>query len=71
MLKPERYYEGILSGYYCSYYGAYEEETEFYVNPTPNKWKFYIPSLGMIVTLVCDDEGEITERRLLTGGERL
>ena len=71
MLKPERYYEGVLRAYYYSFYGKYEEETEYYVNPAPNKWKFYIPSLGMIVTLVCDDEGEITEYRLLTGGERL
>ena len=71
MFKPERYYEGVLKGYYYSYYGMYEEETEFYVNPAPNKWKFYIPSLGMIVTLACDDEGEITEYRLLTGGEKL
>lgn len=71
MFKHERYYEGALRAYYYSYYGKYEDETEYYVNPAPNKWKFYIPSLDMIITLVCDDEGEITEYRLLTGGERL
>ena len=69
MFKPERYYEGVLRAYYYSYYGMYEEDTEFYVNPAPNKWKFYIPPLGLTITLVCDDEGEVTEYRLLTGGE--
>lgn len=70
MMKPEQYYEGVLRAYYYSYYGMYEEDTEFYVNPAPNKWKFYIPPLGLTITLVCDDEGEVTEYRLLTGGER-
>lgn len=71
MLKPERYYEGALRAYYYSYYGKYDEETEFFVNPTPNKWMFYVPSLGVIIKLVCDDEGEITEYEQPYGGGRL
>lgn len=71
MLKPERYYEGVLRAYYYSFYGKYEEETEYFVNPAVDKWKFYIPSLGTIITLICDDEGEIAEEIELRGGERL
>jgi hypothetical protein len=71
MLKTKRYYEGVLRAYYYSYYGMYEEDTEFYVNPALNKWKFYIPPLDVIVTLTCDDEGEVTEEHEVPGGARL
>lgn len=70
MFKPERYYEGALRAYYYSYYGKHEDETEWFVNPAINKWKFYIPSLDAHITMTCDDEGEIAEYKVF-GGERL
>lgn len=63
MLKPERFYEGVLRAYYYSCYEKYEDETEWFVNPAPNKWKFRIPSIDTTITLTCSDKGEVTEQR--------
>lgn len=48
-----------LNNYYKAHYG--ENETDgFYVNPSPNKWKF--ERNGKIIILVCDEfTGKVTE----------
>lgn len=69
MSRSERFYERKLQRYFDEYYGAYEysdeyeDAVEYYVNPAPNQWKFYIPDLGVVVILTCDDSGEVDEIR--------
>lgn len=57
------YIEALLNLYYEENYSEYDETIEWYVNPAPNKWKFYIPDLGIIVTLTCNNQGEVIEKR--------
>ena len=55
----EKQMQTRLSKYYKKHYGESDLD-EWYVNPSPNKWKF--ERNGKIITLVCDMEsGEVTE----------
>lgn len=56
--------ERRLDAYYAAHYSRYEFETEWYVNPNDNTWKFDIPSLMMTVTLTYYEENdEVLETR--------
>lgn len=61
MPRTQRFYTNHLQRYFDEYYGEHDDYAEYYVDPAPNQWKFYIPSLGKLVLLTCDDNGEITE----------
>ena len=68
MLRSEKFYNNRLQRYFDEHYGAYErdeyeDEVEYYVNPAMNQWKFYIPELGVVVILTCDDSGDVSEIR--------
>lgn len=53
-----------LKDYYEAHYAAYDDFTEWFVNPTPYTWKFDIPPRRMTVRLSCDPETfEVTETR--------
>lgn len=62
-MLTEKQYQDRLRAYFYSYYGKYENESEWFVNPAINKFKAYIPPLGLIITFTCDDEGEVTEEK--------
>lgn len=68
MGRSERFYNDRLQRYFDEHYGEYErdeyeEDVEYYVNPAVNQWKFYIPELGVVVILTCDDSGKVWEIR--------
>lgn len=63
MVKSERFYYDRLQRYFDEHYGEYDDSAEYYNNPAPNQWKFYIPELGVVVLLTCDDQGEVDEIR--------
>ena len=63
LTKPEHYYARKLQRYFEMLFFEYEESVKFYVNPAINKWKFDSPELGIRVTLTCDDDGQVFERR--------
>lgn len=55
----EKQMQTRLNKYYKKYYGEFDTD-EWYVNPSPNKWKFKRD--GEIIVLVCNEEtGEVTE----------
>lgn len=68
MSRSERFYYNKLQRYFDQHYGEYEraeyeDSVEYYINPAPNQWKFYIPELGVVVILTCDDRGKVEEIR--------
>lgn len=54
-------YNRRLQTYFNKHYGEYKDEVEWYVDPAPNQWKFKIPSLGLIILLVCNDHGAVSK----------
>ena len=62
-MKSEKWYHERLQKYFDRTFGAYEESAEWYVNPAPNKWKFIIPELEIVVTLTCNNIGWVIEKR--------
>ena len=40
-----------LDEYFEKHYGDFECECEWYVDPTPKSWKFYVPSLHVDIVL--------------------
>ena len=60
-MRTEKWYYKHLLEYVSEKYKEYVDETEWFVNPADNKWKFYIPKLGLIVTATCDDDGNVDE----------
>lgn len=56
-------YAAQLKRYFDKHYGEYEYSAAWYVNPAPNMWKFEILELNRIVTLICDEDGRVTEER--------
>lgn len=51
-----------LDEYFEKHYGDFECECEWYVDPTPKSWKFYVPSLRVDIVL-SENDGEVTELR--------
>lgn len=51
-----------LDEYFEKHYGKFEPECEWYVDPSPNSCKFYVPSLCMDVVLSENNE-KVTELR--------
>lgn len=51
-----------LDEYFEKHYGDFECECEWYVDPAPKSWKFYVPSLHVDIVL-SENDGEVTELR--------
>lgn len=51
-----------LDEYFEKHYGGFECECEWYVDPAPKSWKFYVPSLHVDIVL-SENDGEVTELR--------
>lgn len=54
------FYQSCLNNYYNKYFGEYAYEIQWCEDPADNTWKFYIPSTGSCITLICDDYGFVT-----------
>lgn len=52
-----------LQKYFDKYWSAYGDDAGWLVNPKPNQWIFIVDGLGLKVTLICNDNGRVTERR--------
>lgn len=63
MTKTSRYYMERLQKYFDNYWGAYGDSAGWLVNPKPNQWQFIIMDLGLKITLTCNDNGRVSERR--------
>ena len=63
MTKTSKYYMSRLQKYFDNYWGAYGESAGWLANPKPNQWQFIIIDLGLKVTLICNDNGRVAERR--------
>lgn len=60
-MRSKGFYQRRLNRYFRRHYLAYDEEIAWCINTAINKWRFYIPSIKKLVTLVCDDEGNVRE----------
>lgn len=56
----EHWYIQRLQKHYNLFYLHHDEEVEWFANPEPNQWRFRIPSMKLELTLICDDNGDIT-----------
>ena len=63
--KPDWWYEKQLLNHFDIYYGEFEEDVEWHVNPGPRTWKFYIPCIYITVWLYCDENGRVTEKQVV------
>ena len=59
-MRKESFYDKKLTAYYDCHYKNVDHEVEWYVNPAINQWKFCLR--GIIVTLICDEEGIVNEK---------
>lgn len=56
-------YDRRLQRYFDKHYGQFDETAEWFVDHAPNEWKFFIPELEQVVTLICSSStGEIVEK---------
>jgi hypothetical protein len=62
-MKTSKYYMARLQKYFDNYWGAYGDSAGWLTNPKPNQWVFIIEGLGLKVTLTCNDNGRVTEKR--------
>ena len=62
-MRNEKWYQRRLAKYFTDHYEIYEDFAEFYPDPGPNQWKFYIPQLGMKIELICNDLGIVHEHK--------
>lgn len=62
-LRTERFYRNKLQQYFNKRYLDYADVAEYYVDPDINVWKFDIYELGVGITLICDNDGVVTETR--------
>ena len=62
-MKPDKFYQSYLERYFNERYGAFEDTIEFFNDPAPNAWSFYIPDINYTATITCDDNGIVTERK--------
>ena len=63
-MKPEKWYQRRLAKHFAEHYSQYEDIAEFWNDPAPNQWLFDIPELGVKIELTCDEDGNVTERRV-------
>lgn len=63
LTRTERFYRNKLQQYFNKKFLDYAETAEYYVDPDINMWRFIIPELGIDVTLTCDDDGHVDEKR--------
>lgn len=52
-----------LQKYFDNNWGEFGDMAGWLVNPAPNKWQFIIEDLGLKVTLTCNDNGSVVEKR--------
>ena len=60
MSKSDFYYR-CLNKYFYKHYGEYEFDAQWFIDPAENQWKFYIPEVGLLIALTCDEYGHITK----------
>ena len=63
LTRTERFYHNKLQQYFNRKYLNYADVAEYYIDPDINIWKFIIRELGVVVTLTCDNDGHIEEKR--------
>lgn len=59
----EEWYGRYLFMYYLDNYSRYADDIQWQVNPGPNVWCFKVIQLNTVVTLICDNKGNVTEIR--------
>lgn len=64
LTRTERFYCNKLQQYFNRKFLNYADTAEYYVDPDINMWRFIIPELGIDVTLTCDNDGYVTEKRV-------
>lgn len=62
-MRTEKWYHSKLTKYFYDNYGEYEYDSEWFVNPAPNKFKCYISKLGVTIIFTCDEDGNVTEEK--------
>lgn len=65
MKHTDIWYRNRLSKYFIEKYGDYEWTASFYTNSAPNEWLFIIPELCSKIKLICHDDGQVIEKRVL------
>lgn len=63
-MKDTRWYMRRLQRYFDMHYGEYGDTAGYLVNPAPNQWKFCIDEIDAMVTLTCEENGVVTEKRV-------
>lgn len=63
-MKSTRWYMKYLQRYFDKYFSEYGDTAGWLVNPAPNVWQFIILELGLKITLTCDDQGQVDEKRV-------
>ena len=63
LTRTDRFYRNKLQQYFNKKFLNYADVAEYYVDPEINIWKFIIRELGIEVTLTCDNDGAVTEKR--------
>ena len=61
-MRTEKWYQRRLAKYFNDHYHEIEEEAEFYADPGYDKWEFLIPETGLRVTLICHENGIVSEK---------
>ena len=61
--RKDSFYINRLQKYWDSNYKEYDKTAEWYVDPAINVWMCEIPELGILMKLICDDNGNIREER--------
>lgn len=61
-MRTEEFYTRKLQDYWDRHYSKYNATAEWYTNPAINIWKCEIPALRARITLVCNDNGVVTEK---------
>ena len=62
-MRTDGFYARRLQAYFDRHYGQYDESAEWFTDVAANQWKFRIPELKRVVTLICDDNGRVSEGR--------
>lgn len=68
MNHSEKWYQRRLAKYFTEHYEIYEDNAEFFEDPSYNKWLFDIPECAVRIELECDENGNVTEQRYFKGG---
>ena len=63
MRHTEKWYQRRLAKYFTEHYIGYEDAVEYLTDPAPNVWQCIIHEEKIKLTLVCDDRGQVHEKR--------